>query len=59
MVIKKRISYFKIGTVATQTSSTGFKLPYFLDYKTEFFSFQNNLKDLDPSCKMDLIFGIF
>ena len=26
----------------------------FFDYKTEFFSFQNNPKDLDPSCKMDL-----
>ena len=25
-------------------------LPYFFDYKTEFFSFQNNPKDLDPSC---------
>ena len=30
------------------------KLPYFFGYKTEFFSFQNNPKDLDPSCKMDL-----
>ena len=30
------------------------ELPYFFDYKTEFFSFQNNPKDLDPSCKMDL-----
>ena len=29
-------------------------VPYFFDYKTEFFSFQNNPKDLDPSCKMDL-----
>ena len=27
---------------------------YFFDYKTEFFSFQNNPKYLDPSCKMDL-----
>ena len=31
-----------------------FWLPYFFGYKTEFFSFQNNPKDLDPSCKMDL-----
>ena len=23
-------------------------------YKTDFFSFQNNPKDLDPSCKTDL-----
>ena len=29
-------------------------IPYFFGYKTEFFSFQNNPKDLDPSCKMDL-----
>ena len=30
------------------------KLPYFFGYKTEFFSFQNNPKDLDPSYKTDL-----
>ena len=29
-------------------------IPYFLGYKTEFFSFQNNPKDLDPSYKTDL-----
>ena len=29
-------------------------LPYFFGCKTEVFSFQNNPKDLDPSCKMDL-----
>ena len=29
-------------------------LPYFFGYKIEFFSFQNNPKDLDPSYKMDL-----
>ena len=29
-------------------------VPYFFGYKTEFFSFQNNPKDLDLSCKMDL-----
>ena len=26
----------------------------FFAYKTEFLFFQNNPKDLDPSCKMDL-----
>ena len=31
-----------------------FGVPYFFGYKTEFFPFQNNPKDLDPSCKMDL-----
>ena len=34
--------------------STNIQLPYFFGYKTEYFSFQNNPKDLDPSCKMDL-----
>ena len=29
-------------------------VPYFFGYKTEFFFFQNNTKDLDPSCKTDL-----
>ena len=29
-------------------------LPYFFGYKTEFFSFQSNPKDLDPSYKTDL-----
>ena len=29
-------------------------LPYFFGYKTEFFSFQNKPKDLDPSYKTDL-----
>ena len=29
-------------------------VPYFLGYKTDFFSFQNNPKDLDPSYKTDL-----
>ena len=29
-------------------------VPYFFGYKTEFFSIQNNPKDLDLSWKMDL-----
>ena len=29
-------------------------LPYFFDYKTGFFPFQTNPKDLDLSCKTDL-----
>ena len=32
-------------------------LPHFLGYKTDFFSFQNNPKDLDPSYKTDLDLG--
>ena len=35
-----------------------YKLPYFFGYKMEFFSFQNNPKNLDPSYKMNQIFGI-
>ena len=34
--------------------SYSYSIPYFFGYKTECFSFQNNLKDLDPSCKTDL-----
>ena len=38
-----------------QTVNQGKKaLPYFFGYNTELFFFQNNLKDLDPSCKTDL-----
>ena len=29
-------------------------IPYFFGYKTDFFSFQNIPKNLDPSYKMDL-----
>ena len=29
-------------------------IPYFFGYKTEFFFFQNNTKDLVLSCKTDL-----
>ena len=31
-----------------------FHVAYFFAYKTEFFFFQNNPKNLDPSYKMDL-----
>ena len=34
--------------------STVCDIPYFFSYKMEFFSFQNNLKNLDPSFKTDL-----
>ena len=42
------------STEGSQKCSYSMKIPYFLDYKTEFFSFQNNPKYLDPSYKMDL-----
>ena len=32
----------------------GHKVPYFFGYKTDFFFFQNNPKNLDLSCKMAL-----
>ena len=32
------------------------RLSYFFSYMTDFFPFQNNPKNLDPSCKMDLDF---
>ena len=31
-----------------------FPIPYFFTYKTVFFAFQNNPKNLDPSYKTDL-----
>ena len=31
-----------------------YRIPYFLGYKMEFFSFQNNPKNLDLSYKTDL-----
>ena len=34
--------------------SMNINVPYFFGYKTEFFSFKNNPKNLDPSYKMDL-----
>ena len=43
-------SYFEIKV----SSGKIIVVPYFFDYKTGVFSFQNNSKDLDPSCKMDL-----
>ena len=44
------------GTESLNESLTNnfIHLPYFFSYKTEFFSFQNNPKNLDPSHKMDL-----
>ena len=43
---------FQNGHIKIKLASC--KLPYFFGYKTGFFSFQNNPKVLDPSCKMDL-----
>ena len=40
-----------VGTPPTFFSHV---LPYFFAYKTVFFPFQNNPKNLDPSYKMDL-----
>ena len=33
------------------------QIPCFCSYKTKFYSFQNNPKNLDPSCKMDRDFS--
>ena len=46
-----------ITSHSTQKNKASLKIvhvPYFLGYKTDFFSFQNNPKDLDPSYKTDL-----
>ena len=45
--------YFKVH-LKLLISRRKFVLLYFIGCKTEVFSFQNNPKDLDPSCKTDL-----
>ena len=40
--------------VGVSLSLEWLQVPYFFGYKTDFFSFQNNPKDLDPSYKTDL-----
>ena len=42
------------GTLTDNFCSKLHPLPYFFGYKTEFFSFQNNPKDLDLSYKTGL-----
>ena len=41
-------------TTIQQQQPQGTVLPYFFGYKTEFFSFQTNPENLDPSSKTDL-----
>ena len=43
-----------VGQCLTHSTTGAPPLPYFFGYKTEFVSFQNNPKNLDPSYKMDL-----
>ena len=45
---------FNVLEYNTFDNITSRELPYFFGYKTEFFSFQNNPKNLDPSYKTDL-----
>ena len=48
------MAYRCSNTTALNMTKTVVDLPYFFGCKTEGFSFQNNPKDLDPSCKTDL-----
>ena len=48
--ILQNVPYFKLKETPLNRKC----VPYFFGYKTELFFFQNNLKDLDPSCKTDL-----
>ena len=46
---------FMVGCMVVSVSSAvPLSIPYFFVYKMEFFSFQNNPKDLDLSYKTDL-----
>ena len=47
--LKCRLLQVLFGALRVKVS-----IPYFLGYMTDFFSFQNNPKDLDPSYKTDL-----
>ena len=53
---KLQLVFGILKSISLDTLFSGFSsLPYFFGYKTEFFFFfQNNPKDLDPSCKTDL-----
>ena len=51
---KERVVFQSCADPMGTQTITFCNLPYFFSYKTEFFSFQNNPKDLDPSYKMDL-----
>ena len=60
MVVKELKGFFFIsngqGTVRQVILYTdSLVLPYFFGYKTELFSFQNNPKDLDPSCNRSIL----
>ena len=62
VVLSKTDKLYSIQTCNRLTYNTFTDIPifdiyfitYFFGYKTEFFSFQNNPKDLDPSYKTDL-----
>ena len=54
MYLKKENCFEVLAGVVEQMFLMRGQIPYFFSYKTEFFFFQNNLKDLDPSCKTDL-----
>ena len=54
MGISSFFSAISIKRTSFVTSSLLPWIPYFFCYKIEFFSFQNNPKNLDPTYKMDL-----
>ena len=53
-IITKEIWYIFTSHTQNITQKSHESLPYFFGYKTDFFSFQNNPENLDPSFKMDL-----
>ena len=44
----------QVGFVVLWPTCFNSTMQYSIGYKTEFFSFQNNPKNLDPSCETDL-----
>ena len=49
-----RVCFYVHTVISLNTGTVPYFFSYFFSYKTEFFSFQNNPKDLDQSCKTDL-----
>ena len=52
--LQQNLRHQKSDTGTSLFSASLDNVLYFFGYQTEFFSFQNNPKNLDPSYKMDL-----
>ena len=56
MFLCRNMDNYPCNSLLIPSEQVLYLIPYFFGYKTGFFSFQNNPKVLDPSCKTDLEF---